>query len=101
MRRFITILHPIKETLGLMLDRRVPWQMKLLPVGVLVYVLSPIDLIPEFLVGLGLVDDVVVTLVGLRIFLMLATLFRRPEVQVDSAADRFPYSSPVVEAEYV
>jgi len=39
-------------------DPRVPWYAKLLAGGVLAYALSPIDLIPDFVPVLGLLDDV-------------------------------------------
>ena len=35
-------------------------------VGLLAWILSPIDLIPEFIPGIGPLDDVVVSIVALR-----------------------------------
>jgi len=35
-------------------------------VGLLVWIISPIDLIPEFLPGIGPLDDIVVAVVALR-----------------------------------
>ena len=53
----------------LMLDRRVPLKSKLiLPAGIL-YVISPIDLVPDILPALGRIDDVVVLLLSLALFL--------------------------------
>ena len=38
-------------------DSRVPWHVKALAICVAVYVLSPIDLIPDFIPGVGYADD--------------------------------------------
>ena len=46
-------------------DPRVPWYAKVLAGLVVGYALSPIDLIPDFIPVLGLVDDVVIVPFGL------------------------------------
>lgn len=61
---------------GLMSDPRVPLGSKLLVGGALVWVLSPIDLVPEFIPLLGPLDDVIV--VGL----VLRHLIKRAGVEV-------------------
>jgi uncharacterized membrane protein YkvA (DUF1232 family) len=49
-------------------DPRVPWHAKALAIGVAAYVLSPVDLIPDFIPVLGYQDDLVmVSLVSLAI----------------------------------
>jgi len=53
-------------------DGRVsPW-LKLIPALTLLYLISPIDLLPDFLVGPGQLDDLGVILLGLWLFLVLA-----------------------------
>jgi len=39
--------------------------------GILTYVVLPTDLLPDFLVGIGQLDDLVVILAGLKLFLNL------------------------------
>jgi uncharacterized membrane protein YkvA (DUF1232 family) len=52
-------------------DPRVPVYLKLIVVGALIYVLSPIDLIPDLLVPLiGRIDDIIVLIAALRYFLI-------------------------------
>ena len=46
-------------------DPRVPWYAKALAVLVAGYALSPIDLIPDFIPGLGYLDDVVLVPLGI------------------------------------
>jgi uncharacterized membrane protein YkvA (DUF1232 family) len=52
-------------------DPRVNLAPKLVLLGVLAYVALPIDLVPDFVPGLGQADDVVVLLAGLKLFLRL------------------------------
>jgi uncharacterized membrane protein YkvA (DUF1232 family) len=47
-------------------DRAVPLDARIVLVGLVVWILSPIDLIPEFVPGLGPLDDVIVAMVAMR-----------------------------------
>lgn len=50
-------------------DSRVPGWVKVIPIGALIYLISPIDLIPGLVVpGLGQVDDLVLLLLALKAF---------------------------------
>jgi uncharacterized membrane protein YkvA (DUF1232 family) len=54
----------------LMFDRRVSSTAKLIPVIMLIYLISPLDLIPELAFGpFGLIDDITVMLVGFQLFI--------------------------------
>ena len=68
---------PVRELLGLIPDvlrllrsvigdRSAPADVRLVLVGLLAWILSPIDLIPEFIPVLGPLDDVVVAVVAMR-----------------------------------
>ena len=63
-------------------DPRTPWAAKALAVFVVAYALSPIDLIPDFIPVLGLLDDLVL-LPGL---IWLALRLLPPEVLADARA---------------
>jgi uncharacterized membrane protein YkvA (DUF1232 family) len=52
-------------------DRRVPWLAKAWLATVLLYVVSPIDLVPAWVLGLGQLDDVLLVLWGLWLFVRL------------------------------
>jgi len=45
-------------------DPRTPWYAKLLAAGVVAYAVSPIDLIPDFIPVLGILDDLVIVPFG-------------------------------------
>jgi uncharacterized membrane protein YkvA (DUF1232 family) len=51
---------------ALLVDRSVPWPVRAATAGLLVWLLNPIDLIPEFIPLLGPIDDVVVAVLVLR-----------------------------------
>ena len=54
----------------LFLDSRVPLYLKLFLVGTLLYVISPIDFIPELLVPIiGGLDDIILLVLCLKVFL--------------------------------
>jgi uncharacterized membrane protein YkvA (DUF1232 family) len=56
-------------TLELMADQRVSVARKLLLAGVIAYAVSPLDLIPDRIPVLGALDDVVVAVLGVELFL--------------------------------
>ena len=54
-------------------DGRVPAWVKLIPIAGLLYLLSPIDLLPDFVLpGLGEVDDLAMLLIAAKLFLDLS-----------------------------
>lgn len=61
------VWNQVRLTLRLVRDPRVAWWAKLIPFAGLVYVLSPIDLIPDVLIGLGQLDDLGIILGGMRL----------------------------------
>lgn len=56
----------------LMLDREVPIYLKIIPLLSFLYLIFPIDLIPDFAVGIGQFDDLTVLLAGAKIFIELS-----------------------------
>jgi uncharacterized membrane protein YkvA (DUF1232 family) len=51
-------------------DNRVPTWVKLIPVAGLIYLVSPIDLIPDMMLpGLGELDDIAVLILAVKLFL--------------------------------
>ena len=66
---------------ALLVDRAVPLDVRLVLVVLLVWIVSPIDLIPEFIPVLGPLDDVVVAVVAMR--------YVRRRLGVDALRDRW------------
>lgn len=61
-------------------DRVASWIKKVGPAAIIAYVISPIDLIPDFLVGPGQVDDLGVVAVGLVLMVRLLVRFAPHDV---------------------
>jgi uncharacterized membrane protein YkvA (DUF1232 family) len=57
------VLRLLRSIVG---DRSAPLDVRFVLVGLIAWILSPIDLIPEFIPILGPLDDVVVAVVALR-----------------------------------
>lgn len=58
--------NQIKLSWRLFRDPRVSLKVKIIPVLAVLYVLWPIDLIPDFIVGLGQIDDVAILAMAMR-----------------------------------
>lgn len=64
-KKYIWILYWAKQ------DTRVNWKAKCVVIVTLAYALSPIDLIPDFIPILGLIDDLFIIPVGIYIAIKL------------------------------
>lgn len=86
------LLMKVKLIGRLMADRRVsPW-IKLLPIGALVYVVSPIDLIMG-IPGLDAVDDIAVLWLGATLFIELCPAEVVAELSADMSQSAPPSDS--------
>jgi uncharacterized membrane protein YkvA (DUF1232 family) len=55
----------------LMFDPRVPLWVKMIVPASLVYVISPVDFVPDVIPGLGQLDDLAVVVIGVKLFIEL------------------------------
>ena len=66
-REVIRVVPDVLRLLrALVTDGAVPLDVRIVLVGLIAWIISPIDLIPEFIPGLGPLDDVIVAIVALR-----------------------------------
>ncbi len=66
-REVVRVIPDVLRLLrALVTDRSVPLDARLVLVGLIAWIVSPIDLIPEFIPGLGPLDDVIVAVVAMR-----------------------------------
>ncbi len=80
-------------------DPRTPWAAKLLAGCVAAYALSPIDLIPDFIPVLGLLDDLVLVPAGIWLALRLIPAVLIDELRI--AAEAAPWPGPARKAAIV
>jgi uncharacterized membrane protein YkvA (DUF1232 family) len=71
-------------------DPRVPWTVKLLAIAVAGYALSPIDLIPDFIPVLGVLDDLIIVPLGIWLVIALIPedVIREHRAVASAAAER-------------
>lgn len=62
----------LRLTWRLVQDNRVPMWTKAIPVLTVLYILSPIDIIPDFFLVIGQIDDIFLLTAGLQLFERLA-----------------------------
>lgn len=72
------VLRLLRSLIG---DGSVPVDVRIVLVGLIAWIVSPIDLIPEFIPGLGPLDDVIVAIVAMR--------YVRRRVGLDALRDRW------------
>jgi uncharacterized membrane protein YkvA (DUF1232 family) len=66
-REIVAVIPDLLRLLrSVITDGAMPADVRIVLVGLLAWIISPIDLIPEFIPGLGPLDDVIVAIVALR-----------------------------------
>jgi uncharacterized membrane protein YkvA (DUF1232 family) len=68
----LNLHHTARLFFALLLDRRMPLWYKASACCGLVYIFSPLDVVPDFITGIGLLDDIIVALLIMQAFLELA-----------------------------
>lgn len=80
----LNIPQRIQLLWGLLRDDRISiWLRRVGPMAILAYIISPIDLIPDFILGVGQVDDLGVVAFGLILLLRLMTRLAPEAVVAD------------------
>ena len=69
-----------------------PWAPKLVAMAVLAYALSPIDLIPDFIPLIGMLDDILLVPLGVALAIRLtpAHLWQARLAEAQAGADKLP-----------
>ncbi len=65
------VIRRVRLAWRLFWDRRVPAAPKLLPLATLAYIVSPVDFLPDIIVGLGQLDDLTLFLLGIQVFTLI------------------------------
>jgi uncharacterized membrane protein YkvA (DUF1232 family) len=87
---WMNLFNSFRVAWRLLWDGRVPLSTKIIPLIVGLYILSPIDILPDFIPGLGQVDDVALFLLGVQAFIAMSpkdlVARFRAEINGDSSA---------------
>ncbi len=70
-----------------------PWAPKLVAIAVLAYAVSPIDLIPDFIPVLGMLDDLLLIPLGVALAVKLtpAHMWQARLAEAEAGADKLPH----------
>lgn len=63
-----SLINQIRLTWRLMRDPRVPFWAKAIPILPFIYLISPLDIIPDILPIIGQLDDLTLIIAGMRAF---------------------------------
>ncbi len=80
----------LMQARALLRDPRAPRSVKLVLIAALLYVLSPIDLVPDLIPGLGWIDDGAIVMLSLQLVrrLLASTPHAPPKAQAVRRAGR-------------
>lgn len=99
-----TAWREFRLALRLLRDPRVPLAFRALLPLALLYVIVPVDILPDFIPGIGQVDDLVLLYAALQLFLRVApeavTAFHRDALDRRRPFRPMPPDGEIIDAEY-
>jgi uncharacterized membrane protein YkvA (DUF1232 family) len=99
-----TLVSHIRVSLRLLREPCVPLIFKLIPMAAAVYVISPLDFIPDVLPIIGQLDDIGIVFIALEAFIRVAPAeavdFHRSAVAQGRPFSPMPAAGEVIDAEF-
>ena len=99
-----SLIAQARLALRLLREPRVPLLLKSVPVLAFLYVVSPIDLVPDFIPGLGQLDDLGIVLAALEMFVRLCPIgpqtFHREAIAQRRRFAPMTSTDDIIEAEW-
>ena len=99
-----SLLAQAKLGFRLFREPRVPLVLKAVPLLALLYVISPIDFVPDFIPGLGQLDDLGIILAALEMFVRLspggAQTYHREAINQRRRYSPMTPTDEIIEAEW-
>jgi uncharacterized membrane protein YkvA (DUF1232 family) len=99
-----TLLSDAHLALRLLREAAVPAYLKAVPLATLVYVLSPLDFLPDFIPIVGQLDDLGIVVLGVKVFLRLcpadAVAFHREAIDRRRPFAPMSPAGDVIDAEF-
>jgi uncharacterized membrane protein YkvA (DUF1232 family) len=98
------IVADLRLAVRLLREPAVPLLVKSLPIAAVLYVVSPLDFIPDVIPGIGEIDDLVIVLFGLKAFLRLCpaavTAYHREAIAEGRGFSPMMSRDAVIDAEF-
>lgn len=83
-------------------DPRTPWYARLLILFLLLYILSPIDIVPEVIPAIGVIDDIVIVSAGIWALFLLIPKQVYDECRQRAASEaQEVFKKPIVQAVFI
>jgi uncharacterized membrane protein YkvA (DUF1232 family) len=99
-----SLINLARVAVRLFREPRVPMLIKAVPLLAFLYLLSPIDLVPDFIPGLGQLDDLGIILAALEVFVRLcpsgAQAFHREALAQRRRYGPMTPTDDIIEAEW-
>lgn len=85
----------LRFAFSMMRDKRLPlWMKAAVPFAAMVYVISPIDLIPDFIAGFGQVDDLAMVVMAIGLLGSFLQKVAPANVVIDHLSTLFSQAQP-------
>jgi uncharacterized membrane protein YkvA (DUF1232 family) len=99
---FVSVLNRIRLVVRLLRDPRVPLYLKAIPFLSLIYIVMPLDFIPDLLPVLGQVDDLGAVLLAVEAFIMMSPqdVVQEHRAEIEASGERSTRSDTVVDGEW-
>ena len=69
---WMNLFNSFRIAWRLLWDNRVPMSAKVIPILAVLYILSPIDILPDFIPVVGQLDDLAILLLGTQLFISMS-----------------------------
>jgi uncharacterized membrane protein YkvA (DUF1232 family) len=101
---FRTLVSDVQLAIRLVREPAVAPYLKAVPIAALVYVLSPLDVLPDFIPVIGQLDDLGILVLGLKTFLRMcpadAVAFHREAIAQSRPFSPMSSDREVIDAEF-
>jgi len=99
-----SVWQHVRLAVRLLREPTLSWMFKLIPVAAAIYVISPLDLIPDVLPVIGEVDDLGILFLALELFVRVApspiVAYHQAAIEAGRPFSRMPHDGPVIDAEF-
>ena len=99
---FVSLINRLRLVVRLLRDSRVPLYLKILPFLSLIYLLFPLDFIPDLIPALGQVDDLGAIVLAVEAFIMMSPqdVVQEHKAEIETGSKRASRGDTVIDGEW-